>query len=74
MIADRSFQPADAPSTRSRWHTQIGSDGHDKKSTDMVECMLFVINEDGATKIVKKRHWGKYVRRIRIEGEEYDER
>jgi len=74
VIADRSFQPADAPSTRSRWHTQIDSDGHDKKSTDMVECMLFVINEDGATKIVKKRHWGKYVRRIRIEGEEYDER
>ena len=24
--------------------------------------MLFVIDEDGATKIIKKRHWGRFVR------------
>ena len=28
------------------------------------ESMLFVINEGGATKIVQRRHWGKYVRRM----------
>ena len=59
MIADRSFQPANAPSTRSHWHTQ---DEIDHDSMELVESLLFVINEDGATKIVKKRHWGKFIR------------
>ena len=68
MLADRAAQPTNAPSTRAHWHTQVEIDA---EITKLEECMLFVINEDGSTKIVRKRHWGKFVRRhLAAEGEE----
>ena len=33
------------------------------------DAMLFAIDEDGATKIVRERQWGRYVRRLRGEGD-----
>ena len=60
MLADRTFQPRNVPSTRAHWHTDDEINGETMK---LEECMLFVINEDGATKIIKKRHWGKFIRR-----------
>lgn len=60
VLADRTFQPKNAPSTRAHWHTK---DEINAETMKLEECMLFVINDDGATKIIKKRHWGKFVRR-----------
>ena len=62
VVAERSFQPIKAPSKYSKWHVQHEIN---HETMELEECMLFVINKDGATKIVKQRHWGKYVRRIR---------
>jgi hypothetical protein len=33
---------------------------------ELEDSMLFVINGDGATKIVQRRHWGKFVRRMNV--------
>jgi len=60
VLADREFQPINVPETRAHWHTQVEIDA---EITKLEECMLFVINEDGSTKIVRKRHWGKFIRR-----------
>eukprot|EP00956_Cyclotella_meneghiniana_P024832 scaffold50524_cov22-Cyclotella_meneghiniana.AAC.1 len=30
------------------------------------ESMLFVINNDGSTKIIQKRNWGKFIRRLNV--------
>ena len=57
MLAERALQPKSA----SRWYTK---DEIDKETTELDESMLFVIDEDGATKIVKRRHWGAFVRRM----------
>ena len=58
VLAERALQPKSA----SRWYTK---DEIDKETTELEESMLFVIDEDGATKIVKRRHWGAFVRRMR---------
>lgn len=66
VLADRTFQPTNAPSTRAHWHTESEID---EGGMRLEECMLFVINDDGATKIVKRRHWGKFVRRMATDEE-----
>ena len=58
MLAERALQPKSA----SRWYT---TDEIDEETTELEESMLFVIDEDGATKIVKRRHWGAFIRRMR---------
>lgn len=37
----------------------------DPFTMELEESMLFAINGDGATKIVNRKSWGKYVRRIK---------
>mmetsp|Transcript_14664 Transcript_14664/g.31137 ORF Transcript_14664/g.31137 Transcript_14664/m.31137 type:complete len:696 (-) Transcript_14664:81-2168(-) len=66
LLADRSFQPVNTPSTRNHWYTQ---DDIDHETMKLEESMLFVINEDGATKIIKKKYWGKFIRRIQQDGD-----
>ena len=57
MLADRGFQPT--TDSGPHWYAEHESD---QETMELEECMLFVVNEDGATKIVKKRHWGRIVR------------
>lgn len=57
MLAEKAPQPMEA----SHWHTK---DEIDKETMQLEESMLFVIDEDGATKIVKKRQFGAYIRRM----------
>ena len=45
------------------WHT-VDEVKKSSQTMEMEECMLFVIDEDGSTKIVKKKHYGAYVRRL----------
>lgn len=51
------------PKTATYWHTE--DEVNSTQTMEMEECMLFVIDEDGATKIVKKKHYGAYIRRLR---------
>jgi len=37
--------------------------GNDEESTE--ECMTFVMSDGGSTKMVRRRHWGKFVRLAR---------
>jgi len=62
ILADRGMRPKNARNTRSssRWYTDDELDD----TMDLEPSMLFVINSRGDTKIVQKRHWGKYVRRL----------
>ena len=39
---------------------------------ELEESMLFAVDGEGATKIIHRRAWGKYVRRIKA-GEEHSE-
>mmetsp|Transcript_7685 Transcript_7685/g.13568 ORF Transcript_7685/g.13568 Transcript_7685/m.13568 type:complete len:120 (+) Transcript_7685:1-360(+) len=64
LLIERSLQPANAPTSRLHWHTKKEI-GH--KTMALEESMLFVINEDGATKIIKMRHWGKFIRRVQTD-------
>ena len=57
MLAERARQPKSA----SRWYTKDDVDG---ETTELEDSMLFVIDEDGATKIIRRRHWGAFIRRI----------
>ena len=60
VLADRSQQPI-TTSSSSHWYTPHEIDADDT-TVEYEESMLFVIDEDGATKIIKKRHWGRFVR------------
>ena len=60
VLAERAPQPAGKTSTRWYADHEIRRGG-----TPLEDSMLFVIDENGATKIVRERHWGKYVRRLR---------
>jgi len=71
LLADKTFQPKNAPSTRAHWHTEDELTAGEMP--ELEECMLFVINEDGATKIIKQRHWGKFVRRSRKDDDDDDD-
>jgi len=57
VLADRALQPTN--SAGSHWYPKSEIDD---ETMELEESMLFVINEDGATKIVKMRHWGRFVR------------
>ena len=62
VLADRSLQPIKGKQNMSsHWYSEWEIDATSMKLED---SMLFVINGDGATKIVQRRHWGKYVRRM----------
>ena len=67
MVANRALQPASSSS--SHWHTP---EELDEETMELEDTMLFVINEDGATKVVKKRHWGRYIRCLQIDGQGQD--
>jgi len=67
VVANRALQPASSSS--SHWHTP---EELDEETMELEETMLFVINEDGATKVVKKRHWGRYIRCLQIDGQGQD--
>lgn len=58
------MQPTSASS--SHWYARDEID----RGTEVEESMLFVINEDGATKIVKRRYWGRFIRRMSRLGDE----
>ena len=66
ILADRALQPINATSNRrhdsSHWFTEWEID---PTAMELEDSMLFVINEDGATKIIHKRNWGKFIRRLR---------
>jgi hypothetical protein len=54
------------PKTAMYWHT-VDEVKKSKQTMELEECMLFVIDEDGSTKIVKKKHYGANVRRLQSE-------
>jgi len=64
ILADRSLQPTNTSGARgnsSHWYAEWEID---PETMELEDSMLFVINGDGATKIVQRRHWGKFVRRM----------
>lgn len=64
ILADRSLQPTNISGARgdsSHWYAEWEID---PETMELEDSMLFVINGDGATKIVQRRHWGKFVRRM----------
>ena len=64
VLADRSLQPIKGKQNMtSHWYTEWEIDA---TTMELEDSMLFVINGDGATKIVQRRHWGKYVRRMNV--------
>mmetsp|Transcript_8968 Transcript_8968/g.19420 ORF Transcript_8968/g.19420 Transcript_8968/m.19420 type:complete len:483 (-) Transcript_8968:401-1849(-) len=60
VLAERALQPTTASS--SHWYAKHEIDS---EKMDLEESMLFVTNEDGATKIVKRRHWARFIRCLR---------
>jgi len=65
FMIDRALQPKHISKRRrdcARWCTVWEID---PRSMELEESMLFVINDDGATKIINKKCWGKYVRRMK---------
>lgn len=60
ILVDRALQPADG--VGSRWYD---GDEIDRDAMSLEECMLFVVDEDGSTEIVRRELCGKVVRRIR---------
>jgi hypothetical protein len=64
ILADRSLQPTKTKQRASaHWYTEWEID---PTTMELEDSMLFVINGDGATKIVARRHWGKFVRRMNV--------
>jgi hypothetical protein len=64
ILADRSLQPTKGKQfSSSHWYTEWEID---PTTMELEDSMLFVINGDGATKIVQRRHWGKFVRRMNV--------
>ena len=57
LLVERAMQPK----TATYWHTE---DEVNLQTMEVEECMLFVIDDDGATKIVNKKHYGEYIRRL----------
>jgi hypothetical protein len=67
VMVDRALQPKSKSKKRQgkdqdRWRTVWEID---PKKMELEECMLFAIDDDGATKIVNRKSWAKYVRRIK---------
>ena len=62
VLADRSLQPIKTKRHQAaHWHSEWEID---PANMELEDCMLFVINGDGATKIVQRRHWGRFIRRM----------
>jgi len=64
VLIDRSLQPKNMKHRRhehARWCTVWEID---PRSMELEESMLFAINGEGATKIINKKSWGEFVRRI----------
>ena len=62
VVAERSLQPK-LKGVKNQWFTSDEiKDLPD--NVEMEESLLFVIDEDGATKIVKRKRWGRFVRRM----------
>jgi len=63
VLADRALQPVNA--SASNWYTKEEIEDH----VPVEESLLFVINGDGATKIIKKKKWDRFVRRMNNQGD-----
>jgi hypothetical protein len=64
ILTDRSLQLTKTKQRASaHWYTEWEIN---PATMELEESMLFVINEDGATKIVPRSHWGKFVRRLSV--------
>ena len=61
VLVERALQPTNGK----RWYPEWEIDNF--KEAELEESMLFVINDDGSTKIVNKRNWGKFVRRMKAD-------
>lgn len=62
VVAERSLQPQ-LKGVKNHWFTSDEIEDL-PDNVEMEESLLFVIDEDGATKIVKRKHWGRFVRRM----------
>ncbi|EJK65496.1 hypothetical protein THAOC_13629 [Thalassiosira oceanica] len=62
VLAERSLQPQ-LKGIKNHWFTSDEIEDL-PNNVEMEESLLFVIDEDGATKIVKRKHWGRFVRRM----------
>lgn len=62
VLAERSLQPQ-LKGIKNHWFTPEEIEDL-PNNVEMEESLLFVIDEDGATKIVKRKHWGRFVRRM----------
>lgn len=58
IFVERALQPTNAY----YWHTE---DEINEATMELEESMLFIIDEDGATKIVRRKHFAAYIRRMR---------
>lgn len=64
VLIDRSLQQKNTPKHGPHGHASWSTVWEiDPRSMELEECMLFAINGDGATKIINKKSWGKFVRR-----------
>ena len=59
VLVERGMQPINCK----RWY-QEWEINYDEMQVE--ESMLFVINNDGSTKIIQKRNWGKFIRRLNV--------
>ena len=59
VLVERALQPINGK----RWYPEWEINNY--KEAELEESMLFVINDDGSTKIVNRRNWGKFVRRMK---------
>ena len=44
-----------------------------KNEDGQEECMTFVMSYSGSTKMIKKRHWGEFIRLVHVSSEEVEE-
>eukprot|EP00804_Cyclotella_cryptica_P011099 CCRYP_013552-RA/>CCRYP_013552-RA protein AED:0.07 eAED:0.07 QI:0/-1/0/1/-1/1/1/0/768 len=58
VLVERALQPINGK----HWYSEREIENAGMK---LEESMLFAINDDGSTKIVNKRNWGKFVRRMK---------
>jgi len=62
VIAERALQPTDGEN--SRWYAKHEID---QETMELEESMLFATNENGATKVLRKKHWGRFVRPMQMD-------
>jgi hypothetical protein len=64
VLVERGLQPVNGR----RWYPNWEITDEMK----LEESMLFVINDDGSTKIINRRNWGKFVRRMRADVDDHN--